>query len=349
MGRPRKAPREKDLTSRYKSGELEEEHALEQNQRFGDKTKHHQANKTAKTVAARAELLSEAELAKLPIAQVVQVHSLYFEVSDGKTVWLATARKTVNQVLGGDIIVGDRVHIRDTGSIGEQGLPQAAIESVLPRVTVLTRADSFKQQTAHPVVANADQMLIVAAARDPAVKWSLIDRVLIAAQLGGLKPIICLNKADLPTETIEGEPEPREALAYYASIGFQTLETSTTRPLGLQELVQLLRDKSSVLTGHSGVGKSSLVRAVQPHLDLRVGIVSDYTGKGRHTTTSARIYPLDFGGSVIDTPGVRMFGLLNLTEDILDEHFADVLAGTAPEWRVDSRERIAETIPPAAY
>ena len=276
MGRPRKAPREKDLTSRYNSGQLDVDPDLDAVQRFTDRSKNHQSQKTAKTTADRTAAISDADLDAMPSGQVIQVHSLYFEVSDGKTIWLATARKTVNQVLGGDIIVGDRVRLRDTGSIGEQGLPQATIEHVLPRQTLLTRTDSFTQSTPHPVVANAEQLLIVTAARDPAVKWSLIDRMLIAAKIGGLTAIICLNKTDLPSEPIDGEPDPHEALHYYASIGFETIETSTTLPTGLPRLRELLAGKSTVLTGHSGVGKSSLVRAIQPQLDLRVGRVSDY-------------------------------------------------------------------------
>ena len=106
----------------------------------------------------------------------------------------------------------------------------------------------------------------------------------------------------------------------------------------------LLKDRTTVLAGHSGVGKSSLVRAVQPELDLRVGAISGYTGKGRHTTTSARRYRLAGGGDVIDTPGVKLFGLWAVTEENLAAFFPDVREGRAPAWRVESYGRILESI-----
>jgi ribosome biogenesis GTPase len=108
-------------------------------------------------------------------------------------------------------------------------------------------------------------------------------------------------------------------------------------------LRELLKDRTTVLAGHSGVGKSSVIRAIQPQLDIRVGEVSEYTAKGRHTTTSARRYVLDFGGAVVDTPGVKVFGLWGVTAQNLDEFFPDVAAHAAPQWRTESYERILES------
>jgi ribosome biogenesis GTPase len=190
-------------------------------------------------------------------------------------------------------------------------------------------------------------MLIVAALAEPWPKWGLIDRMLIAAEAGGLRPILCLNKADLAT-TKGGQKElefAKAALKHYASMGVKTIETSVTAPRGLDELKTLLANQTTVLAGHSGVGKSSLIRAIQPSLDLRIGAISGYTGKGRHTTTSAKRFLLDGGGYVIDTPGVKLFGLWNVTRENLREFFPDVEGETAPEWRMESYGRILESLP----
>jgi ribosome biogenesis GTPase len=370
-GKPKKSPREKDLTSRYLSGGLDEDR-IDSSQRFTDRNKHAQANKTLKTAALRKEVGSatETEIETLPLGQVVQVYSLYCDVKADDATYLCTIRKTLNKVSDYAIVVGDFVRFRRSGRTSERGQPEGVVERVEPRKTVLTRADSFKQIVQHPVVANADQMLIVAAAANPKPKWGLIDRLLIAARSGGLEPILCLNKIDLEETTdetgIEDQdeaappdddlldvddavvvtPEPEAALAYYASIGVVTLRTSVPTRLGIDELSQHLRGRVTVLAGHSGVGKSSLIRAVQPSLDIRIGDVSTVTEKGRHTTTSARYYPLhgDAGGAVVDTPGVKVFGLWGVTRDNLPEHFPDVASNTAPPWRVESFQRIAESL-----
>jgi ribosome biogenesis GTPase len=256
-------------------------------------------------------------------------------------------RKTMMKVQG-EAVVGDHVRFRITEDKPEPGAPDAVVEQILPRATILTRADSFKAIVSHPIVANADQVLIVVSLVHPRPKWGLIDRMLVAARAGGLKPIVCVNKIDLSDDSDSDIAFAREALALYSSVlGADTLETSADTNAGTDALRALLRDKTTVLAGHSGVGKSSLIRAVQPALDLRIGDVSHITQKGRHTTTSARRFPLDFGGAVIDTPGVKLFGLWNVTRDSLIEHFPDVEQDTAPEWRVASYQRILASLPTA--
>jgi ribosome biogenesis GTPase / thiamine phosphate phosphatase len=345
-GKPKKPPREKDLTARYFSGGLDEDR-LEAEERFGDRSKNFQQRKTERTAILRAaEEEAAPDIELLPIGDVIQVHSLFSEVEFQDKVWLCVVRRTLTKVAAGFLVVGDRVRFRDTGMIDEQGRPEGVIEQILPRRTLLTRADSFKAVEAQPIVANADQMLIVAALAEPWPKWGLIDRMLVAARAGGLAPVLCLNKADL-AETKGGQKQLESALAavaHYASIGVPTLQTSVPTGVGLADLKAILTNKVTVLSGHSGVGKSSLIRAIQPSLDLRVGAISNYTGKGRHTTTSAKRYLLDGGGHVIDTPGVKLFGLWNVTRDNLAEFFPDVEAGTAPDWRQESYERIMASL-----
>jgi ribosome biogenesis GTPase len=350
-GKPKKTPREKDLTSRYFSGSLDEDldtDRVEQKQRFTDRNADAEQNKIMRTSLMRAanEAFS-GDLDSLPLGEVIQVHSLFSHVLHEGVDYLCVVRKTLGKISDTAMVVGDRVRFRATGITHDTGKPEAVIEKILPRESILTRADSFKAQTQHPIVANAQQMLIIASIVQPSVKWGLVDRMIIAAESGKLKPILCLNKVDL-VETDKSAPAElafaNEALAHYASLGIPSFHASVTGNVGLDTLRDILRDRVTVLAGHSGVGKSSLIRAIQPSLDIRIGEISGYTGKGRHTTTSARRYPLDFGGAVVDTPGVKMFGLWGVTAENLEEFFPDVAAKTAPDWRKESFQRILDSI-----
>jgi len=288
---------------------------------------------------------SAADIESLPVGQVTQVYSRFVQVESDTGPRLCEVRKTLTKMAASGVIVGDMVRFRDSGTHDEANRRQASIEQVLPRRTVLTRAGSFDSRQAQPIVANADQMLIVASLRQPTIKWGLIDRMLIAAKGGGLTAIIALTKLDLAEESDDEElAQAQAALAHYQSLGFTTLYTSLPQSRGVAELAAILRNKVTVLAGHSGVGKSSLISAIEPTLDIRIAPVSLYTDKGIHTTTSARRYPLAAGGHVIDTPGVKMFGLWNVTPDNLIDHFPDVQAETAPEWRTHSYQRILESL-----
>ena len=228
------------------------------------------------------------------------------------------------------VVVGDFVRVRPSGRSHESGKPEAVIEQVLPRETVLVRQDSFRKDRSDPIVANAQQMLIVASVLGPRVKWGLIDRMLISAQSGGLEPIICLNKMDLAIDNPDLIAESDAVLAHYASLGTKTLKTSSTLNVGIEELRLVLTARKTVLAGHSGVGKSSLITSVAPEIKIRVGEISAFNEKGRHTTTSAHRYPLPFSGEVIDTPGIKQFGLVDVHPDSLINFFPDVEAGEAP-------------------
>jgi ribosome biogenesis GTPase len=343
MARRQKA-RETNLTERFLSGELDQDESETAQERFGSRSRDAEAGKILRTTQLRAEEQSDIDVESLPIANVLQVYSLFSEVDVGGKRFVCVVRKTLNKRSESAMIVGDLVRVRDLAQLDERGNPMGVIEQVMPRTSVLTRADSFKGLEQHPIVANAKQMLIVASLTQPRVKWGLIDRMLIAAQSGKLPVVICLNKIDLPA-TDDAIREAEEVTRHYATLGIRTLRTSATSGVGIAELTTLLQGSVTVLAGHSGVGKSTLLNAVDPTLDLRTGIISGYTGKGRHTTTSARHYPLATGGAVIDTPGVKMFGLWGVTRENLREFFPDIEAGNAPAWRRESYERIASSMP----
>jgi ribosome biogenesis GTPase len=329
------------------------EHAdLPREQRFNNRSKFNTRMKTRRTHERRA---ASGELDLLPLARVMQVHSLWCDVEIDRAPALCVVRKTLQKVSETRVVVGDLVRVRldsfHNAAIGsgeaDERKATGVVERIEPRRTILTRADSFKARDVHPIVANADQMLIVTSIVMPEVRWGLIDRMMVAARFGGLVPLLCVNKIDLLDDPSDQLADTRAKLAHYEALGIATVSSSATCQRGLDRLRAMLRGRTTVLAGTSGVGKSSLIRSIEPSLDLRVGEISDIHFKGKHTTTSARIFPVpalsgDVVTEVVDTPGVKLFGLWNLTPDRLDACFPDVLDGSAPDWRRASYERIRE-------
>ena len=219
------------------------------------------------------------------------------------------------------VAVGDQVMISRNGT--ERGM----VEAVLPRRSVMARpyspdAGKVIDGLEQIMVANVDRLLIVAAWREPYIWPALIDRYLIAAQRNQIEAVICINKIDL----IEDQSEFDATVAAYNELGYKLLLTSTVHGDGLNELRELLKDNTTALAGLSGVGKSSLLTAIQPGLNLKVGNVSEkglFAGQGRHTTTQSSLWKLDHGGIVIDTPGVRMFALAGIAPADLASWYPD--------------------------
>jgi ribosome biogenesis GTPase len=172
------------------------------------------------------------------------------------------------------------------------------------------------------IVANADQLLIISSWRDPHIWLELVDRYLIAAERYNLLPIICVNKIDL-AESVE---TPQATLQPYQDLGYRVIFTSALTGKGVGKLRKVLSQRTSVLAGLSGVGKSSLLAAVQPGLELRIGQVNEQSGEGRHTTTQVVMHRLERGGFVVDTPGIREFGLSELRQEELARFYPEIVA-----------------------
>src|SRR4051812_21328999 len=295
MGRPKKSQREKDLTGRYLSGDLDQDR-LQGQQRFSSRNKNATQQKILKTALMRAEEQAAAVNPEtLPVGEVVQVYSMFSDVMHEGRTYLCVVRKTMTKVADTSLVVGDRVRFRvienpadvtagaeatrvggRSTSAGATREPEAVVEQILPRKTLMTRTESHRGVDQHPIVANAEQMLIVASLRHPTVKWGLVDRIIVAALGGGLKPVVCLNKVDLaheegtaapldelaPQDEVEAAADnaaarerqsaddlafAREVLAHYRTMGYEALETSAERQVGLDSVRELLRGRTTVL------------------------------------------------------------------------------------------------------
>ena len=210
------------------------------------------------------------------------------------------------------VVVGDEVKL-DGDVSGDEG-SLARIVEVLPRRTVLRRTADDDDPIERVVVANADQLVVVTALADPPLRLSLVDRCLVAAFDAGMEPVVCLTKADLaPADDVVALLEPLDV---------RTVVTRRDGDLG--EIRSVLRARTSVLVGHSGVGKSTLVNALVPDADRTTSQVNAVTGRGRHTSTSAMVLELPDGGWIIDTPGFRSFGLAHVDVQHVISAFPDL-------------------------
>ena len=214
----------------------------------------------------------------------------------------------------GTVVCGDRVRwVEQPGGHG-------AIEKILPRRSLLSRPD--RRERLKPLCANVDQLVIVSSA-PPAERLDtrLLDRYLVAAELTGIDALIVVNKIDLVDEAAMSRLQAQ--LKAYETIGYAIVYTSTVTGEGMPRLRRGLQARCSVLAGESGVGKSSLIKLLIPDLDIRIGALSEASGKGRHTTTTTTLYHLKDGGEIIDSPGVREFGLWHITAPELEDGFRE--------------------------
>lgn len=225
----------------------------------------------------------------------------------------------------GTVVMGDIVRL--TGDLSGRVDTLARIVAVEQRSSVLRRSleDAPDHKGEKVIVANADVMVIVTALADPPPRPGMIDRCLVAAFEAGMTPVLCLTKADLG--------DPSELFDLYSDMDVHSVVTqigADGNPRGLEDLLAYIRGHFSVLVGHSGVGKSTLINALIPGADRSVGVVNEVTGRGRHTSTSSQAFELPDGGWIVDTPGVRSFGLGHVDRDDVLGVYPD--AAEATKW-----------------
>ncbi|MEM9825023.1 MAG: ribosome small subunit-dependent GTPase A [Planctomycetota bacterium] len=304
--------RDRGLTRRFRSGDndaLADEVHGERLSGKGELTR----KRTVSDVEVPAqESDSETDLIS---GRVLSVHGLKSQVlaEDGRTFSCAVRQLLKSLSIDGRtaVVAGDEVKVR------ADNVHDAMIWQVAPRRGVISRSSRGQQ---HILAANVDHLLIIASLAQPGIKPALIDRFLLTAAQCNIEPILVLNKADLAdlatVQTLIGD---------FATLGYRVVATSAATGQNIDLLRHLLRGRQTALAGQSGVGKSSLLNAVDPGLGLKVGRISAENEKGRHTTTATKLIPLAGGGAVFDTPGIRQFQLWDIA--------AEEVAGLMPDFR----------------
>lgn len=239
-----------------------------------------------------------------------------------KTYDVAVEGRVVPCVIRGKLAVDDSeyssVRAGDNVKVEMVSEDQGAIQKILPRKSRLSRTIESRAYKEHIIAANIDQILIIASTRNPAFKSGLLDRYLVIAEKNHLRALICINKIDL-ADRKDFEVYARE----YSKLGYPTSFTSAISGEGVEHLRKKLRDQVTLFVGHSGVGKSSLIKAVEPEIDVRTQEISSKTKKGMHTTSAVQLFPLSFGGFAGDTPGIRELGLWDILKKDLQMYYVE--------------------------
>ncbi len=311
QGRVRKA----DLTRQFRSGDQDDLADAVQSERVSGKGELTRKRTVAGVDKPDSDSAAGVDDDRLIPGRVISVHGLKSRVlaDDGSTYECAVRQvlKSLNIQQRGVVAAGDRVRFR------AESHADGMIERIEPRRGIICRTSRGQQ---HILVANVDYLLIVASAAQPSLKPVLIDRFLLTAQQCDVRPIIVINKIDLVDPMVM-----QPLVGVYAAMGYRVLMTSVDDGTNIDFLRQILQGNQTAVAGQSGVGKSSLLNAIQPGLGLAVREVSRDNDKGKHTTTASKLIPLEQGGAVFDTPGIRQFQLWDIS--------AEEVAGLMPDLR----------------
>lgn len=220
--------------------------------------------------------------------------------------------RSTNPVAVGDNVIFEQEPNKET----------AVIKKILPRNNVIVRKSTKLSKASHIIAANLDQAVLVATIDQPRTSTGFIDRFLVTAEAYHIPAIVVFNKYDLYKK--EQLQMLNRLMDYYNQIGYETLAVSAKTNFQCDRLKLLLQDKISLFSGHSGVGKSALANTIDESLNIRIGEISQVHNKGKHTTTFAEMHPLSFGGWIVDTPGIKEFGLYDLEKETLAQRFPEM-------------------------
>ena len=216
------------------------------------------------------------------------------------------------------VTVGDKINYEM-----EPNSENGVIFSIEPRKNYIIRKSSNLSKQTHIIASNIDQAILMVTIAFPTTSLGFIDRFLVTAEAYHIPTTIIFNKVDLCINGLEEVLQETIDL-YHKKVGYDYLKTSVNDKIGLDEVKELLQNKTTLVAGHSGVGKSSLLNAIEHNLNLRTGIISKTSFNGQHTTTFAQMHPLSFGGFIIDTPGIREFGVVDLNNAELSHYFKEM-------------------------
>ena len=216
------------------------------------------------------------------------------------------------------VAVGDEVEVE----VEDEAEKTAMITVIHPRNNYINRQSPRLKHQHHIVASNLDQSLLVATLKEPRTSQGFIDRFLVASEMFHVKALIAFNKSDLFKKKEQEKFEQMKEM--YAAVGYKVFLTSTKENTGIEELKKELKDKTTLISGHSGVGKSSLLNVIFPDMNLKTQGISGWSGKGQHTTTFAEMFDLSFGGRIIDTPGMREFGLVDISKQEVSHYFPEM-------------------------
>lgn len=219
------------------------------------------------------------------------------------------------------VAVGDKVIYEADGEISEQN--PAVIREILPRSNYLIRKSTNLSRQSHVIAANLDQVVVTVSLYFPEIKLPFLDRILVSCEVYGIPAVIALNKVDLYRSEVPEQVQIFREI--YEGAGYKVIETSTRTGEGIDELKELCKGRVSLFSGESGVGKSSLVKALDPSLNPKIGRISTTHLQGKHTTSLYEMYRLSCGAFLVDTPGIRGFGLVDLEKEEISKYFPEML------------------------